>query len=43
MSNLANQLHHNSAFTLESDKGGDLAFIDLSVNFEKERKVTFKW
>ena len=40
----ANSLHQNLQFTLETPNGsGDLAFLDLNINLNKDRKISCHW
>ena len=40
----ANSLHENLQFTLETPNGsGDLAFLDLNINLNKDRKISCQW
>ena len=40
----ANSLHKNLQFTLEPPNGrGDLAFLDLNINLNKDRKTSCHW
>ena len=39
-----NSLHKNLQFTLETLNGsGDLAFLDLNINLNEDRKMSFHW
>ena len=40
----AKSLHKNLQFTLETPNGsGDLAFLDLNINLNKDRKISCHW
>ena len=40
----ANSLHKNLQFTLETPNGsGDLAFLDLNINLNEDRKISCQW
>ena len=40
----ANSLHKNLQFTLETPNGnGDLAFLDLNINLNEDRKISCHW
>ena len=40
----ANSLHKNLQFTLETPNGsGDLAFLDLNINVNEDRKISCRW
>ena len=40
----ANSLHKNLQFTLETPNGsGDLAFLDLDINLNEDRKISCHW
>ena len=40
----ATSLHKNLQFTLETPNGsGDLAFLDLNINLNKDRKISCHW
>ena len=39
-----NSLHNNLQFTLETPSGsGDLAFLDLNINLNEDRKISCHW
>ena len=40
----ANSLRKNLQFTLETPNGsGDLAFLDMNINVNNERKISYHW
>ena len=40
----ANSLHKNLQYTLETPNGsGDLAFLDLNINLNEDRKIGYHW
>ena len=40
----ANSLHKNLQFTLETPNGsGDLAFLDLNINVNEDRRISCRW
>ena len=40
----ANSLHKNLQFTLETPNGsGDLAFLDLNINLNEDKKISCHW
>ena len=40
----SNSLHSNLHFTLETPNGfGDLAFLNLNINLNKDRKISWHW